>query len=96
MEEPYIDFFIRKEKPKLSLFFTGTFHPEVVAMYALSFSWDDLEAYAFPPLCLIHMVLITVSWSMCRVILRAPFKPWFQDLLKHLLEVPIFYPGLTE
>lgn len=65
----------------------------------LSFSWDDLEAYASPTLCVIHKVLLKIRWSWCRVILIGPFwprGPWFHDLLKLPVDIPLLNPDTTE
>lgn len=51
--KPHIDLFANKENAKLIPFCTRTFHLVSAATDALLFSWDVLEAHAFPLPCLI-------------------------------------------
>ena len=60
---------------------------------ALLQPWDDLQAYAFPPIAIIRRVLLKLRSSRnCELTLIAPFWPqrdWFPDLLELLSDVPI-------
>ena len=59
--------------------------------------WDDLQAYAFPPIAIIRRVLVKLRSSRnCELTLIAPFWPqreWFPDLLELLSDVPITLSG---
>ena len=62
---------------------------------ALSFSWDGLDSYAFPPFGILHRVLLKIRASMVRVLLIAPLwprRPWFPLLLHLLVELPVVLP----
>jgi hypothetical protein len=72
---------------------------------ALSFSWEGLNAYAFPPVALIHRVLLKARLERPRLILVAPrwqSRPWFPLLLElasgppsplEVGEFDLFQPG---
>ena len=64
---------------------------------ALLQPWDDLQAYAFPPIAIIRRVLLKLRSSKnCELTLIAPFWPqrdWFPDLLELLSDVPITLSG---
>ena len=64
---------------------------------ALLQSWDDLQAYAFPPIAIIRRVLLKLRSSKnCELTLIAPFWPqrdWFPDLLELLSDVPVTLSG---
>ena len=76
------------ESQSFSVLFLET---RALALDALSISWENLKAYAYPPLSLIPKVLSHMQNYQCEVILIAPFwprQPWY-PLLLHLL---IAYP----
>ena len=58
--------------------------------------WDNLQAYAFPPIAIIRRVLLKLRASHhCDLTLIAPFWPqreWFPDLLELLSDIPIELP----
>lgn len=61
----------------------------------MSISWDWMQAYAFPLLCLIHKVLLKLQTSRTRLLLiapRWPRRPCFPLLLNLLREVPRSLP----
>ena len=62
-------------------------------MDALLQPWDNLQAYAFPPIAIIRRVLVKLKSSKnCELTLIAPFwlqREWFPDLLELLSDVPI-------
>ena len=59
-------------------------------------TWDNLQAYVFPPFDFIQRVLTKVRQSrnleMTFVAPFWPLKPWFPDLLELLVDVPVFLP----
>ena len=58
--------------------------------------WDNLQAYAFPPMAVLRRVLLKLRASHnCDLTLIAPFWPqreWFPDLLELLSDIPIELP----
>ena len=73
-----------------SVFLTGL-------RFAILQPWDNLQAYAFPPIAIIRRVLVKLRSSRnCELTLIAPFWPqreWFPDLLELLSDVPITLSG---
>ena len=64
-------------------------------MDALSFSCREIHAYAFPPISLLHQVVIKIEKELSRIILIAPFwprEPWFPRILGLLTHTPIMLP----
>ena len=65
------------------------------AVDALSFPWDGLTAYAYPPTSLIAQSLRKIRESDCVVILVAPCwssQIWFPVMLELLVDLPIRLP----
>ena len=60
-------------------------------------AWDNLQAYAFPPIAIIRRVLVKLRSSRnCELTLVTLFWPqreWFPDLLELLSDVPITLSG---
>ena len=59
---------------------------------ALSFSWQGLKAYAFPPISIVSQVIEKVLNTDCVILLVAPYwpsQPWFPVMLSLLVEYPI-------
>ena len=93
---PLVDLFATAVNAKLPTFCARSFHPQAWAVDALSFSWDSLDSYAFPPFCLIHRVLLKIRASNTRVLLIAPLwprRPWFPILLHLLVDFPVVFPA---
>ncbi|PIK35057.1 hypothetical protein BSL78_28123 [Apostichopus japonicus] len=93
--KPMVDLFATAENTKLQIFCSRQFHPRAHHIDAMSFPWNNLEAYAFPPLCMIGQVLRKIRHSRGRVILIAPFwprRPWFGELLQLLMDTPAILP----
>ena len=58
---------------------------------AMSFAWDGLDAYVFPPWPMIEQVLIKMQSHSClltMVVPRWPNRPWFPLLLQALVDFP--------
>ena len=71
---PLVDLFATAENAKLPTFCSRGFDPRAWATDALSFSWDGLDSYAFPPFSMIHS---KIRASMVRVLLITPLWPRF-------------------
>ena len=89
---PVIDLFATRHNRKLPIFCSAVPDPWALKEDAFQHPWDNLEAYAFPPFCLIRAVINrTLITPNFRVILVAPLWPhaeWFPDLLSLLVEEP--------
>ena len=96
-----IDLFATRFNNKLPLFVLPVLDPLATAVDALSRPWEDLDAYAFPPVAILGKVVERLQDSPCkRIILIAPGwpnMPWFWDLVAMSSEIPLslpFFPNL--
>ena len=91
-----VDFFATSLNHRLQVYFSPMADTQALAVDALVQSWDNLQAYAFPPFSLLQKVLSKVRGSHnLELTLIAPFwplRPWFADLLDLLVEVPVLLP----
>ena len=95
LEEPMIDLFASFHNKKMDIFCTWDHHPQALAVDAFSMSWNQMFAYAFPPICLIPKVLQHMRLGQCQVILIAPQWPrrqWYPVLLEKCIVNPIKLP----
>ena len=87
-----IDLFATSLTARLPVYFSPASDPRAAGTDALLQPWDDLQAYAFPPIAIIRRVLLKLRSSKnCKLTLIAPFWPqrdWFPDLLELLSDVP--------
>ena len=92
-----IDLFATSLMARLPVYFSPASDPRAAGTDALLQSWDDLQAYAFPPIAIIRRVLLKLRSSKnCQLTLIAPFWPqrdWFPDLLELLSDVPVTLSG---
>ena len=90
-----IDLFATSLNHRLQVYFS-LIDQQSAGTDAMFQTWDNLQAYAFPPFVLIPRVLAKVCLSrnleVTLVALFWPLKPWFPDLLELLVEVPILLP----
>ncbi|XP_046544816.1 uncharacterized protein LOC124255024 [Haliotis rubra] len=94
-ETPSIDLFATARNNRLPTFVSPVPDPTAWAVDALSISWENLIAYAFPPFKLIPEVLAKIAQHNCVVYLVAPAWPtrtWFTDLLQLLTDKPLRLP----
>ena len=88
-----IDLFATSLTARLPVYFSPASDPRAAGTDALLQPWDDLQAYAFPPIAIIRRILLKLRSSKnCELTLIAPFWPqrdWFPDLLELLSDVPI-------
>ena len=92
---PIIDLFASYLNKKMAIFCTWDHHPLAYAVDAFSVTWNQMFAYAFPPICLIPKVLEHMKQGHCQVILIAPQWPrrhWYPDLLQLCIANPIKLP----
>ena len=88
-----IDLFATSLTVRLPVYFSPASDSRAAGTDALLQPWDNLQAYAFPPIAIIRRVLVKLRSSRnCELTLIAPFWPqreWFPDLLELLSNVPI-------
>ena len=91
-----IDLFATLLTARLPVFFAPAWEPKAAGVDAFLQPWDNLQAYAFPPIAIIRRVLLKLRASHnCDLTLIAPFWPqreWFPDLLELLSDIPIELP----
>lgn len=83
---PLVDLFATRYNNKLPLFVSPVPDPRALDTDALSMSWENLMAYAFPPHQILPQVLQKIRLTKsCSVILVAPLWPnqsWFPALIE--------------
>ena len=92
---PHVDLFASHLNHQLPTFCSRHSHPKAWKVDALSFDWTGIQAYAFPPISLVHLVLTKVERELSRILLVAPFwprQPWFPRLLDLLVQPPVRLP----
>ena len=96
--QPQIDLFATRFNNKLPLFVSPVPDPRATAVDALSLSWEDLDAYAFPPTAILGKVVEKLQDSPYRrLIIIAPGWPnmaWFWDLVEMSSQIPLLLPQL--
>ena len=93
---PNIDLFATLYNRKLKKYVSPFPDKEAVAVDALSISWDNLSAYAFPPFAILRKVVQKLEQSAnCQMLLVAPHwpnQPWFAVLTGLSLTPPFQLP----
>ena len=96
--QPQIDLFAMRFNNKLPQFVSPVPDSLAVAVDALSLPWENLDAYAFPPVAILGKVVERLQDSPCkRIILIAPGwpnMPWFWDLVIMSSQIPLSLPNL--
>ena len=91
-----VDLFATSPTARLPVFFAPAWEPKATGVDAFPQPWDNLQAYAFPPIAIIRRVLLKLRASHhCDLTLITPFWPqreWFPDLLELLSDIPIEPP----
>ena len=94
-DRPLVDLFATALNHKLPTYVSPVMDPAAWRIDALSFQWQALWAYAYPPSPLLRKTLSKVKSEGCRLILIAPLWPtkeWFPDLLDLLIDSPRSLP----
>ena len=101
--QPLVDLFASEMNQKTAVFCTWIPSQLALATDALSIAWENMEAYAFPPICLIPKVIQHMKNFSCQIILIAPQwprRPWYTSLLQMsiacLMKLPIVQDLLTQ
>ena len=95
IDRPHVDLFAARNNHQLPIYCARTYDPHAWQIDALTFRWDGLLAYAFPPISLIERVLTKLEQENCKVLLIAPFwprQPWFGRLVQLLVHRPVILP----
>ena len=95
--KPHVDLFATRYNHKCDLFVSPVPDPLALATDALSFDWDHLWAYAYPPPQILTKVLRKLRSHSCQIMLIAPDWPkqsWYSDLLELSVEDPVRLPLL--
>ena len=81
---PLVDLFATRDNAVLNLYYSPVPDPGALGVDALFHSWQGLDAYAFPPINLVHTVVKKIEKTKCRVLLVAPMWPrraWYPSLV---------------
>ena len=93
---PNIDLFATHLNKQFSIYVSPVIDPGAWQVDALSFQWENLSAYAFPPYQIMPQVLHKIKSSTnLRLILVAPLwerQPWVKELQKLATEGPVQLP----
>ncbi|KAK7098875.1 hypothetical protein V1264_003095 [Littorina saxatilis] len=92
VDKPCIDLFATRFSTRLPLFVSPFPDPLAWAVNALDLDWTNLQAYAFPPFCLLGKVVRKVDLEKPALVLVAPLWPsqhWYPDLLRLAVRPPI-------
>ncbi|CAC5421396.1 unnamed protein product [Mytilus coruscus] len=94
---PMTDLIASGDNHKAPVFCVWIPHYKALSVDALTISWENMWAYAFPPICLIPKVLKHMSQYKCQIILIAqlwPRRHWYTELLQKSIAKPIHIPLL--
>lgn len=89
--QPHIDLFATMENAKLPVYVSPLADSQAWRVDALSFSWENLWAYLFPPIPMLMEVINRIAECQCEVILVAPAWPaqlWYSLLLALTVDHP--------
>jgi mRNA-degrading endonuclease HigB of HigAB toxin-antitoxin module len=93
--QPMMDLFATYQNKQTPLFCSWINHPQAFALDALSIPWENVFAYAFPPMQLVPKVLCHMQKFCCTIILIAsqwPRQHHYPLLLSLLIANPIKLP----
>lgn len=94
---PHVDMFATRENSKLPTFVSPFQDNQAWRTDALSFSWTGMWMYLYPPIPLLHEVLLQIAQTQCEAILIAPAWPtqnWFPLLLDLCSDAPLSLPPI--
>ncbi len=89
---PTVDLMATYLNNRLPTFVSPFPHELAHQVDAMSFTWDRLDAYLFPPWSMIRPVLLKLKHEknclLTLIVPRWPGQPWFTELLSLLCEIP--------
>ena len=91
---PHVDQFATQFNRKLPKFVSPVPDQTAWAVDALSLPWENLDAYAFPPVSLLSQVISKVMDQGCRRMIGPewPNMPWVWDLVTLSVQIPFRLP----
>ena len=93
---PEVDLFATRYNNKLPKFVSPVPDPKAWAADAITLSWESLDMYAFPPICLLGNVVNKILSHDCQQIILIdpswPNMPWFWDLVELSVQIPLCLP----
>ena len=92
---PMIDLFASKHNHKLPNYCSLMPDNQAVHIDSLSYSWDLITGYAYPPPRIMAQVLTKIELHSCLIILICPLWPraqWYPRLLDLLVDFPVSLP----
>lgn len=90
-----VDLFATRINAQLPHYVSWQPDPFAMAVDAFHISWADLQAYAFPPFCLLGRCLQKIVREQATIVLIAPLwahQPWYPALLEALVDIPLLLP----
>lgn len=96
---PLIDLFASVDNHQTPIFCSWFPTNRAFAIDALSISWENMYAYAYPPLCLIPRILTYIQQFHCQIILIAPQwqrRHWYPEILNLLVACPLRLPVIPD
>lgn len=94
--QPHVDMFATHENTKLPTYVSPLPDNQAWKIDALSFLWEGLWMYLFPPIPLLLEVLHRIAQCQCEAVLVAPAWPaqtWFSLLLQLSVDHPRLLPA---
>ena len=91
---PQVDLFVTRYNHKLPKFVSPV---QAWRVDALSLNWENLDAYAFPPVSFLGKVVL--DQGVRRLVLIAPGwpnMPWFWDLVSMSVQIPLSLPQVEK
>ena len=96
---PLVDLFASHLNKQTQVYCSWIPDQNALAIDALTISWEDMFAWAFPPICLIPKVIQHMLKFHCQIILIAPQWPrrhWYTEILNLLMACPIRLPVIPD
>ncbi len=90
-----VDLFAERTNAQLPTYWSWKPDPEAQVTDAFTASWRGIQAYAFPPFCLIGMSIKKCLEDQATIVLIAPVwqnQHWYPALLTSLYQAPILIP----
>lgn len=90
-----VDLFADRTNHQLQTYYSWKPDPNASGINAFLVNWAEMEAYAFPPFCLVGKCLQKLTQEMATVVLVAPVwtnQFWYPLLLMSSVAVPILLP----
>lgn len=94
LDKPEIDLFATYQNKKCDRFVSWFPEPNAEKIDAFTFSWADLNFYAFPPFNLILKALVKIKKDKASGIMMVPDwpnQPWYPLFTKLLVSKPIIF-----